>query len=87
MATNILIRVAWYDRENKKYDFGTWSKFTSKDIKEMNSWIEKQNKSIPKTRYWIEYKNKDSKEIKNIEELKYLKIDDEKTGNNDYLLI
>ena len=45
MATNILIRIAWYDRENIKYDFGTWSKFTSRDIKEMNSWVDKQNKS------------------------------------------
>ena len=54
MDTNILIRVAWYDRETDKYDYGSWKHF--KLIKEMKDWVYKQNRSYPKIRYWIEYK-------------------------------
>ena len=27
MDTNILIRIAWYDRETTKYDYGSWKQF------------------------------------------------------------
>lgn len=86
MDTNILIRVAWFDRETNKYDYGSWKHF--KLIKEMKDWVYKQNRLYPKIRYWIEYKEGyDGKVIKNIEEINYVKIHDEKNENTDYLLV
>ena len=86
MDTNILIRVAWFDRETDKYDYGSWKHF--KLIKEMKDWVHKQNRLYPKIRYWIEYKEGyDGKVIKNIEEINYVKIDDEKNENTGYLLV
>ena len=86
MDTNILIRIAWYDRETYKYDYGSWKQF--KVIKEMKKWVYKQNRSYPKIRYWIEYKEGyDGKVVKNIEEINYVKIDDEENENSNYLLI
>jgi hypothetical protein len=54
----------------------------------MKDWVYKQNRLYPKIRYWIEYKEGyDAKVIKNIEEINYVKIDDEKNENTDYLLV
>tara|TARA_B110000003_G_scaffold155156_1_gene155798 strand:- start:2756 stop:3019 length:264 start_codon:yes stop_codon:yes gene_type:complete len=86
MTENYLIRVAWYDRDTNKYDWGSWKHF--KLIKEMKDWVYKQNRLYPIIRYWIEYKeNYDSTEIKNIEEINYIKVDNENNNDSDYLLI
>ena len=44
--TNVLIRIAWYDRETSKYDYGSWKHF--KVIKEMKEWVYKQNRLYQK---------------------------------------
>jgi len=86
MTEDYLLRIAWYDRDTNKYDWGSWKHF--KIIKEMKDWVYKQNRLYPKIRYWIEYKeNYDSTEIKNIEDINYIKIDNENNKDSDYLLI
>jgi len=54
------VRVAWFDREDLKYNFGTWHNMQSKTPEEYQSlqkWVSEQNKLFPKTKYWLELKD------------------------------
>ena len=48
----IHIRIAWYDKQINKYDYGNWHHFSTLDYKQR--WVEEQNKKDPYVRYWIE---------------------------------
>ena len=52
MEDNILIRIAWYDKQINKYDYGNWHHFSKIDYKK--KWVEEQNKKYPFVRYWVE---------------------------------
>ena len=51
------IRIAWWDRKEKLYDYGCW--LERKNIKGMLEWKERQNILFPHVFYWIEEKNED----------------------------
>ena len=83
---SIFVRIAWYDRDNNKYDYGDWKDF--KLVDKYIIWSDKQNKLFPRIRYWVEYKEgEDSIIIKNIEEINYVKVDNENDEQVDYLLL
>ena len=67
------IRIAWFDREYKKYDFGAWKSASSVDL----NWIKSQNKKYPSVKYWIEAIDKDNM-IKNIEYYDLIGVENEK---------
>ncbi len=53
--TEALIRVAWYDRRSKKYDFGAWK--DDENIETMRQWVTQQNAAYPHVKYWLEEKD------------------------------
>ena len=59
-------RIAWYDRKQNKYDFGSWQNVKINKIFESLKWINKNNIKFPKTIYWYEIK-KENGEIINVE--------------------
>jgi hypothetical protein len=64
----IFIRIAWFDRENKKYDFGAWKDISKEDISSIVEWVKIQNKKYPHVKYWIEALDGENLgEVKNIE--------------------
>ena len=73
MKKEILIRIAWFDREYKKYDFGAWKNVSSVDL----NWINSQNKKYPRVKYWIEAIDKDNM-IRNIEYYDLIGVENEK---------
>ena len=67
-AKDIFIRIAWFDRENKKYDYGAWKDIS--DVSSIIEWVKIQNKKYPRVKYWIEAldgENLEDGEVKNIE--------------------
>jgi hypothetical protein len=54
---NSEIRIAWWDRKEKLYDYGSWQE--RKNIKNMLEWKERQNILFPHVFYWIEEKSED----------------------------
>jgi len=67
---DIFIRIAWFDRENKKYDFGAWKDISKEDISSIVEWVKIQNKKYPHVKYWIEALDCEKLEdgrVKNIE--------------------
>ena len=52
------IRIAWWDRKEKLYDYGCW--LERKNIKCMLEWKERQNILFPHVFYWIEEKKRRS---------------------------
>ena len=79
---HFFIRVAWFDREYNKYDFGAWKSVSSVD----SNWIKSQNKKYPRVKYWIEAIDKNN-EIKNIEHYDLIGVENEKMGNTEWLAI
>ncbi len=79
------IRVAWYDRETSKYDFGSWHDF--KYIERQQKWTAEQNKLYPKTKFWVEYREKKEGIVKNVEEVVFIKIEKDDSQYNDYLMV
>tara|TARA_B100001057_G_scaffold197732_2_gene198388 strand:- start:226 stop:471 length:246 start_codon:yes stop_codon:yes gene_type:complete len=59
-------RIAWYDRKQNKYDFGSWQNVKINKIFESLKWVNKNNIKFPKTIYWYEIK-KENGEIINVE--------------------
>ena len=45
------IRIAWFNRQINKYDFGSWR--DCKDIDTDIKWVNKQNREYPFCKYWI----------------------------------
>ena len=79
------IRVAWYDRETNKYDFGSWRDF--KYIEQQQRWATEQNKLYPKTKFWVEYRENKEGVVKNVEEVVFIKIEKDNSQYNDYLMV
>jgi hypothetical protein len=79
------IRVAWYDRETNKYDFGSWRDF--KYIEYQQRWVTEQNKLYPKTKFWVEYRENKEGVVKNVEEVVFIKIEKDNSQYNDYLMV
>lgn len=79
------IRVAWYDRENNKYDYGSWRGF--KYIEQQQKWTIEQNKLYPKTKFWVEYRENKEGIVKNVEEVVFIKIEKDDSQYNDYLMV
>tara|TARA_Y100000591_G_scaffold24741_1_gene18240 strand:+ start:513 stop:770 length:258 start_codon:yes stop_codon:yes gene_type:complete len=79
------IRVAWYDRETNKYDFGSWRDF--KYIEQQQRWVTEQNKLYPKTKFWVEYRENKEGVVKNVEEVVFIKIEKDNSQYNDYLMV
>lgn len=86
MEDNILIRIAWYDKQINKYDYGNWHHFSKIDYKK--KWVEEQNKKYQYVRYWVEgciTSNKNEKIGKNIETFNVIKIESQK--ENEFILL
>ena len=86
MEDNILIRIAWYDKQINKYDYGNWHHFSKIDYKK--KWVEEQNKKYPFVRYWVEgcITSKENEKIgKNIETFNVIKIECQK--ENEFILL
>jgi hypothetical protein len=79
------IRVAWYDRETNKYDFGSWRDF--KYIEQQQRWATEQNKLHPKTKFWVEYRENKEGVVKNVEDVVFIKIEKDNSQYNDYLMV
>ena len=58
--TETFIRIAWYDRRSKKYDFGAWKE--DEKIETMRQWVTQQNATYPHVKYWLEEKDDLSRE-------------------------
>lgn len=88
---DILIRIAWFDRDYNKYDFGAWRSLSDEDKNQdkvsISNWIKQQNKKYPRVKYWIEAIKNGDKEIKNIEYYDLIGIENEKMGNMDWLAL
>ena len=53
-------RVAWFNRDNKEHNYGTWQSMamtTPEEYSKLKGWIAKQNKKYPRTKYWIDIKD------------------------------
>ena len=88
--TDIYIRVAWFNRENQKYNFGAWHNMndkTPKDYQSLQKWIDQQNKKFPRTRHWVEMKDTDDEHPKNKEVYEMIAVTNEKQQNTDWLAI
>jgi len=77
----IFTRIAWYDRECCKYDFGEWQDMTDKDYDTISAWVDGQNKKIPRVKYWIEATDKIKGKAKNAESYQFIPIVKEGLGN------
>ena len=88
---DILIRIAWFDRDYNKYDFGAWRSLSDEDKNQdkvsISNWIKQQNKKYPRVKYWIEAIKNGEEEIKNIEYYDLIGIENEKMGNMDWLAL
>jgi len=94
-----MIRIAWFDRTAKLYDYGSTQPLST--LYEKQKWVDEQNKMIPSTKYWIEFINHDISNntisIENIESIKIIKLEQyepddiqhSKSADNytDYLLL
>ena len=49
------IRAAWWDRKEKKYDYGCWHNRSNLPI--LRQWIGLQNDLYPTVFYWVEENN------------------------------
>jgi hypothetical protein len=63
-------RVAWFNRDNKEHNYGTWQSMattTPEEYSKLKGWIAKQNKKYPRTKYWIDIKDTEESLSKNSE--------------------
>ena len=56
-------RIAWYDREQNKYDFGSWHEYNSSKIFDSLKWVNNNNIAYSKTFYWLEIKDEEGAAI------------------------
>ena len=77
----IYTRIAWYDRECGKYDFGEWQDMADKDYGAVSFWVDRQNKKIPRVKYWIEVRDKIKGKAKNAESYQFIPVVKEGLGN------
>ena len=87
------IRIAWFNRQINKYDFGSWR--DCKDIDTDIKWVNKQNREYPFCKYWIELLPENEGDysfpinIECIDGLLKIKRENTENTNNvvDYLLV
>ena len=75
------VRVAWFNRDNKEHNYGTWQSMamtTPEEYSKLKGWIAKQNKKYPRTKYWIDIKDTGSL-AKNSEAYELVPSDSEHT--------
>tara|TARA_B100000795_G_scaffold253967_1_gene224504 strand:- start:6283 stop:6468 length:186 start_codon:yes stop_codon:yes gene_type:complete len=47
-----MIRIAWFDKINKKYDYGNWH--DEDTLHDKHIWVTTQNDKYNCTHYWVE---------------------------------
>jgi hypothetical protein len=47
-----MIRIAWFDKINKKYDYGAWH--DEDMLHDKHIWVTMQNEKYNCTHYWVE---------------------------------
>ena len=70
-------RVAWFNRDNKEHNYGTWQSMETKTPEEyskLKAWIAEQNKKYPRTNYWIDIKDAEESLSKNSEAYELMPI-------------
>ena len=63
-------RVAWFNRDNKEHNYGTWQSMattTPEEYSKLKAWITEQNKKYPRSKYWIDIKDTEESLSKNSE--------------------
>ena len=85
------VRVAWFNKRNKRYYFGEWRE-VRKDLSIEQTWVHQQNIKYPFDHYWLEGRvDEEEKEVgKNIESFGELIKIEKKEGNkivDEYLLL
>ena len=63
-------RVAWFNRDNKEHNYGSWQSMgakTQEEYSKLKAWITEQNKKYPRTKYWIDIKDTEKSLSKNSE--------------------
>ena len=81
---NIFIRIAWFDRENNKYDYGAWKDILKEDISSITEWVKIQNKKYPCVKYWLEAldnENLEDNRVKNIEFYDLISVEQDYGGS------
>lgn len=65
----IYTRIAWYDRESSRYDYGEWHDISKNlNYENLGKWVNNQNRNHPRVKYWLENISEgDSKKAKNAE--------------------
>ena len=62
----IYTRIAWYDRESSRYDYGEWHDISKNlNYENLGKWVNNQNRNHPRVKYWLENISEgDSKKLK-----------------------
>ena len=75
-------RVAWFNRDNKEHNYGTWQSMattTPEEYSKLKAWITEQNKKYPRSKYWIDIKDTEESLSKNSEAYELVPSDSEHT--------
>ena len=85
-----LARVAWFNRDNKEYNYGTWQGMattTPEEYGKLKGWIVEQNKKYPRTKYWIDIKDTEEALSKNSEAYELVPIVKSDTEYTEWLAL
>jgi len=83
-------RVAWFNRDNKEHNYGTWQSMATKTPEEYSKlkiWIVEQNRKYPRTKYWIDIKDTEESLSKNSETYELVPIVKSDTEYTEWLAI
>ena len=84
------VRVAWFNRDNKEHNYGTWQSMattTPEEYSKLKGWIVKQNKKYPRTKYWIDIKDTEESLSKNSEAYELVPIVKSDTEYTEWLAL
>lgn len=83
-------RVAWFNRDNKEHNYGTWqwmATTTPEEYSKLKRWIVEQNKKYPRTKYWIDIKDTEESLSKNSEAYELVPIVKSDTEYTEWLAL
>ena len=83
-------RVAWFNRDNKEHNYGTWQSMETKTPEEyskLKAWIAEQNKKYPRTKYWVDIKDTEESLSKNSEAYELMPIVKSDSEYTDWLAL